>query len=96
MALKSVVSAAQTMRVNCLVAYIYADPGIGKTSLAYTAKNPILFDFDAGAHRSGKLRRGATVPVEHWLDVANIEACDVESYQSIVIDTAAGQSRYIF
>lgn len=88
MALKSVVSAAQTMRVNCLVAYIYADPGIGKTSLAYTAKNPILFDFDAGAHRSGKLRRGATVPVEHWLDVANIEASDVESYQSIVIDTA--------
>ena len=88
MAIKAVVAASQTMRVTCLVSYIYADPGIGKTSLAYTANAPILFDFDAGAHRSGKLRRGATVPVEHWLDVANIEASDVEGYQSIVIDTA--------
>lgn len=88
MALKKVVSASQVMRVKALVAYIYADPGIGKTSLAYTAKDAILFDFDSGAHRAGKMRRGATVPVEHWLDVANIEASDVEEYQSIVIDTA--------
>lgn len=88
MALKKVVAASQVMRVKALVAYIYADPGIGKTSLAYTAKDAILFDFDSGAHRAGKMRRGATVPVEHWLDVANIEASDVEEYQSIVIDTA--------
>lgn len=88
MALKKVIAAVEAIRVKTLVTYIYADPGIGKTSLAYTAKNPILFDFDSGAHRSGSLRRGATVPVEHWLDVANIEASDVTEYDSIIIDTA--------
>lgn len=88
MALKKVIQASQVMRVKALVAYIYADPGIGKTSLAYTAKDAILFDFDAGAHRAGKMRRGATVPVEDWLDVANIESSDVDDYQAVVIDTA--------
>ncbi|PTQ86558.1 ATP-binding protein [Agitococcus lubricus] len=88
MALKKVIQASQVMRVKALVAYIYADPGIGKTSLAYTAKDAILFDFDAGAHRAGKMRRGATVPVEDWLDVANIESSDVDDYQAVAIDTA--------
>jgi len=72
MALKSVITSSQVMRVKALVAYIYADPGIGKTSLAYTAKDAILFDFDAGAHRAGKMRRGATVPVEHWPSVGSV------------------------
>ena len=88
MALKTVIKASQVMRVKALIAYIYGDAGLGKTSLAFTADNSILFDFDTGAHRAGKMRRGATVPVEHWLDVANIEPSDVEDYKSIIIDTA--------
>lgn len=88
MALKTVIKASQVMRVKALIAYIYGDAGLGKTSLAFTADDSILFDFDTGAHRAGKMRRGATVPVEHWLDVANIEPSDVEDYKSIIIDTA--------
>lgn len=88
MALKTVITAKQALRVQSLVTYIYADPGIGKTSLAFTAGRSILFDFDSGAHRAGKLRRGTTVPVEHWLDVANIEASDVAEYDTIILDTA--------
>ena len=88
MALKTVITAKQALRVQSLVTYIYADPGIGKTSLAFTAGKSILFDFDSGAHRAGKLRRGTTVPVEHWLDVANIEASDVAEYDTIILDTA--------
>lgn len=88
MALKTVIKANQVLRVNSLVTYIYADPGIGKTSLAYSASRAILFDFDSGAHRAGKLRRGTTIPVEHWLDVANIEAEDVAEYDTIILDTA--------
>lgn len=88
MALKTVITAKQALRVASLVTYIYADPGIGKTSLAFTAGKSILFDFDSGAHRAGKLRRGTTVPVEHWLDVANIEASDVAEYDTIILDTA--------
>lgn len=88
MALKTVIKANQVLRVNSLVTYIYADPGIGKTSLAFSASRAILFDFDSGAHRAGKLRRGTTIPVEHWLDVANIEASDVVDYDTIILDTA--------
>jgi len=88
MALKKVIAASQVMRIKALIVYMYGDAGLGKTSLAFTAEDSILFDFDAGAHRAGKLRRGGTVPVEHWLDVANIEASDVEHYKSIIIDTA--------
>lgn len=88
MALKKVIAASQVMRVKALIVYMYGDAGLGKSSLAFTADDCILFDFDAGAHRVGKLRRGATVPVEHWLDVANIEPSDVEDYKSIIIDTA--------
>lgn len=86
MALK-IVTAAEPMRVENLIVFIYGDPGIGKTSLAFSAKNPILFDFDAGAHRSGKFRKD-TVPVKQWDDVASIDANDLEKYDTIIIDTA--------
>ena len=88
MALKNVVPADHALRVSALVIYMYADPGIGKTSLAYTASKPILFDFDTGAHRAGKLRRGTTVQVEKWEDVADIEAADVEAFDTVILDTA--------
>lgn len=88
MALKNVVPADHALRVSALVIYMYADPGIGKTSLAYTASKPILFDFDAGAHRAGKLRRGTTIQVKQWEDVADIEAADVEAFDTVILDTA--------
>ena len=31
---------------------IYGDPGIGKTTLANTAPNPLVLDFDRGSHRA--------------------------------------------
>lgn len=82
-----IVTAAEPMRVENLIVFIYGDPGIGKTSLAFSAKNPILFDFDAGAHRAGKFRKD-TVPVKTWADVATIEASDLSGYDTIIIDTA--------
>jgi hypothetical protein len=88
MALKNVVPADHALRVSALVIYMYADPGIGKTSLAYTASKPILFDFDAGAHRAGKMRRGTTVQVEKWEDVADIEETDVAAFDTVILDTA--------
>lgn len=83
----NIVTAAQPMRVENLIVFIYGDPGIGKTSLAFSAKNPILFDFDRGAHRAGKFRKD-TVPVSCWADVAAISQEDLEGYDTIVIDTA--------
>lgn len=82
------ISARQTILVTSIITYIYADAGLGKTSLSFTAKNPIVFDFDKGVHRAGKLRRGDTVRIESWLDVADIEASDLGGIDTIVIDTA--------
>ncbi|XID75712.1 ATP-binding protein [Alkanindiges sp. WGS2144] len=83
----NIVTAAQPMRVENLIVFIYGDPGIGKTSLAFSASNPILFDFDRGAHRAGKFRKD-TVPVSCWADVATINAEDLQGYDTIIIDTA--------
>lgn len=87
MALK-VITASQPMRIKNLIVFVYGDPGVGKTSLAYSAKNPILFDFDTGAHRAGKFRIGTTVPVEHWSDVSQLSAADLAGYDTVIIDTA--------
>lgn len=87
MALK-IVKAAEPLNVESIVTVIYGDPGVGKTSLAFSAKNPILFDFDGGAHRAGGFRRGDTVRVGKWDEVANLTAQDLEGYDTIIVDTA--------
>ena len=65
---------------------IYAQPGVGKTSLAFTADEPILIDFDKGAHRAGN--RKDTVHIDSWADVENIGQEDVAPYKTVILDTA--------
>ena len=84
----NIISARQTILVTSIIAYLYADPGIGKTSLAFTASRPLLFDFDQGAHRAGKMRRGGTVTVTEWSDVSSITAEDLVDVDTLIIDTA--------
>lgn len=72
--------------VDRLTCVIYAQPGIGKTSLSFTANNPLLLDFDRGSHRA--VNRKDTVQIETWADVAAISAEDVEPYDTVILDTA--------
>lgn len=65
---------------------IYAAPGLGKTSLAFTAHAPLLLDFDQGAHRAAN--RGDSVRITSWDDVAEIRAIDLADYATVVVDTA--------
>lgn len=83
----NIVTSDQAVQVNSIIAYIYADPGLGKTSIGFTAKNAISFDFDKGVHRAGELRRGAVVQVQKWTDVSNLTAQDLASFNTVVIDT---------
>lgn len=71
--------------VQTLTLLIYGSPGIGKTSLAFTAEAPLLLDFDRGAYRSGF--RKDTVQVERWSDVSSLSASDISDYKTIVVDT---------
>ncbi|AYA02138.1 ATP-binding protein [Acinetobacter sp. WCHAc010034] len=83
----AIIPADQALNVSAIITYIYADPGLGKTSLGFTADKAISFDFDRGAHRTGELRRGAVVPVQQWADIENIKEQDLAPFNTVVIDT---------
>lgn len=64
---------------------IYGDAGIGKSSIGFTAKNPITLDFDNGAYRSAF--RKDIVRVENWADIATVGVEDLAGYDTVVVDT---------
>lgn len=81
----NVTTADQPIHIDTICMTIYSQPGLGKTSLAFTASNPLMLDFDKGSYRA--VDRGDVVQVTSWSDVAGIEASDLEHYDTIVIDT---------
>ena len=85
MALK-ILSASDPLPVEQLVVAIYGQPGIGKTTLAFTAEAPLLLDFDKGAYRA--VGRKDTVQIESWPDVTNITEADLAPYKTVIVDTA--------
>jgi len=78
--------ATEAIHVDTICMTIYSQPGLGKTSLAFTASRPLLLDFDKGSHRA--VDRKDVVQVSDWRDIAGITAADVEPYDTIIIDTA--------
>lgn len=85
MALK-ITKAADPINVERLNVVIYGPPGIGKSSLAFTADRPLLLDFDNGAHRT--INRKDAVIVSDWSDVAGITGDDLEPFKTVIVDTA--------
>ena len=81
-----ITKAADPIRVERLNVCIYAAPGLGKTTIAFTAEAPLLLDFDQGAHRAAN--RKDIVRVTSWSDVADMKAEDFEGYRTAVVDTA--------
>ena len=85
MALK-IVPASDPLPVSNLVLTLYSAPGWGKTSLAFTAEEPLLLDADKGSHRAAGVK--ARVIVNTWSDVAALAAEDLDPYKTVIIDTA--------
>ena len=75
------------LKVSSLVVTLYGPPGVGKTSLALTADRPVLLDFDKGCHRATGRAGKAVAPVSSWNDVAGLQASDLGSYSTVIIDT---------
>ena len=73
--------------VSNLIATIYGAPSSGKTSLAFTADKPVLFDFDGGVHRSANRGEHAVAQISRWRDIADLKASDVAEFNTIVVDT---------
>ncbi len=85
MALK-ITSASEPIAVERLNTVIYGPPGLGKSSLAFTADAPLLLDFDQGSHRAAN--RKDVVRIADWSDVAGISASDLAPFNTVVVDTA--------
>ena len=64
---------------------LYGTPGVGKTSVACTAENPILVDCDRGADRS--CFRADTIIAQKWADVTEQDG-EFKNYSTCILDTA--------
>lgn len=80
-----IVTAEEPIFVENVCILIYGSPGLGKTSLGFSAADPLMLDFDNGAKRA--YRRGDSVQVNQWSDVSNMSGQDVSGYKTIVVDT---------
>lgn len=81
-----ITKSTDAIEVKNITACIYAVPGVGKTTLGFTADAPLLLDFDNGSYRAGN--RGDVVQVESWKDVMNITQEDLSQYKTLIVDTA--------
>jgi len=67
---------------------IYGQAGMGKTTLALSAPNPLLIDFDGGVNRVNYAHIRDTVQVERYEDVLTLLSSeDLSPYDTIIIDT---------
>lgn len=85
MALK-ILRAEEPIEVKQLVTVIYGAPGLGKSTLGFSAASPLLIDFDKGAYRAAI--RGDSVQVDSWQDVTSISPEDLSPYKTVTVDTA--------
>ncbi|MGN6099846.1 MAG: ATP-binding protein [Devosia sp.] len=85
MALK-ITSSADPITVDRLNMVIYGPPGIGKSSLAFTAEKPLLLDFDNGSYRT--INRKHAAIISDWSDVAGMTADDLAPFKTVIVDTA--------
>lgn len=67
---------------------IYGQAGMGKTTLALSAPNPLLIDFDNGINRINYSHIKDTVQIEKYDDILNLlNKEDLSAYDTLIIDT---------
>lgn len=86
MAIK-IIRATDAVKVSVLKVLLFGQPGLGKTSLAFTCERPLCLDFDKGAYRS-KQRKDA-LDISAWTDVVELMKSPetLAPYRTIIVDT---------
>ena len=77
--------------VTTIKMLVYGQPGIGKSTMALSSPNPVLFDFDGGVQRVNVAFQCPTLQVKSWEEalqaLEELKGGDVDC-KTIVIDTA--------
>lgn len=87
------IAADEAINVDHLVIVIGGDPKTGKSSLAHTADNPVMFDFDGGAYRANRV--GPVYPVRDWpsfMEVLN-DPASLSGHDTVVLDTVGAMAQ---
>lgn len=91
----NIIKATDPIPARGLMGVIYAPPGIGKTSLSFTAEKPFLIAFEKGVERSFADGRGDFYFYNFWKEVKEhlkdgtlVGAIKENGYKTIIIDTA--------
>lgn len=77
------------IKTENIIVTIYGEPGIGKTSLALTATNPLILDFDKGVQRS-EFKSNATVFNGEYAELhkeMRTFLVALKDYDTLVVDT---------
>lgn len=83
---------------STIKALVYGQPGLGKSTLALSTPNPVLFDFDGGIQRVNGAFQCPTLQVKDWTEVLQaLQELEKDSndFKTIVIDTAGKMLDYM-
>src|SRR5579883_563896 len=71
-----------------LAGLIYGQPGVGKSTLALSAPNPVLIDADKGLRRVEKRFQVPSLPLNDYRDIlALFQSQEINPFDTVVFDT---------
>lgn len=80
--------------VRRLICLLHGEPGVGKTTLAFSTDTAIMFDFDQGEHRG--LNPSAVIPVKKWEDACDPNMASIlADYDTVVVDTVGTAAKML-
>lgn len=80
-----VIEPNEPIAVTHVAALLYGDPGVGKSTIANTARDPIVLDFDCGAHRAHNRRR--VIQPDNINEAVTWLEAHASEFGDVVIDT---------